>query len=46
MASRTRLTLCSCPKDALSLDSKRSGTKFVKNLTKYRRFPTVHRTTT
>jgi hypothetical protein len=31
------------PKDALSLGSKRSGTKFVENLIKYRRFPTVLR---
>lgn len=29
--------------NTLSLGSKRSGTRFVKNLTRYRRFPTVLR---
>ena len=44
--SRTHLTLCSCPEDALALDSERSGTKLVKNLAKCRRSPTALRTTT
>ena len=43
---RTRLAVYTSSKDALALDSKRSGTKFVRNLIKYQRFPTVLLTTT
>ncbi len=40
---RTRLAVYTSSKDALALDSKRSGTKLVRNLAKCRRFPTVLR---